>query len=223
VLYGTIESTAIPLFLQSRLYVDFRRPEDYQLGLMRLLSAFISPPSTGRNRLESTSLVSIQTINFLFRKNPHGFALELLVHNSGQMAGSIREVRIECSKSYDVSYYALPPTITFPVEMLLGLRTANERIIVGGTVGHEADEWKRPITGVIVLEPYLTFFFLTIPLYVAIAPQEEALIRIPFESCAPSNPTNRIREPSQSLIKRLMRISRHTRSQRERSRVHLDL
>jgi hypothetical protein len=115
------------------------------------------------------------------------------------MAGSIREVRIECAESYPVDYYALPPTISFPVEIFLGPRTANERIVVGGAVGHEADEWKRPIIGEIILEPYLTFFSLTIPLYVAIAPHEEALIRIPFERCDPSNPTKSRMRPQREV------------------------
>jgi hypothetical protein len=180
VIYGAISPSAIPLLLRSRLYVDFRDSEQFERSIAQLLSAFATLPETPS--IEAS--IDIADFQIARRAKDGATAIELLLSNPHKRTLSIKRLSI-CSRTpYSVSYAFLPPTIVFPLSLTFGPRTANGVVVVGGGIGHEADEWRRPVMGELVLAPYHTEFRVDLPLYIAIGPKEEVLLRIPLESVA---------------------------------------
>jgi len=178
IIYGAISPSAIPLLLRSRLYVDFREPKNFEQSMAQLLSAFA--PSTE----PPASKPSLEIIDCQFARRPKdgAIAIELLLTNHSKRIVNIKNVSISSGIPYHVSYWHLPPTVAFPLSLTVGPRTANGQIVVGGFIGHEAEEWRRPVIGQLALAPYHTELIINLPIYVAVGPQEEVLLRIPFES-----------------------------------------
>jgi hypothetical protein len=178
VIYGAISPSAIPLLLRSRLYVDFRDPKQFERSIAQLLSAFAPFPE------QPQPASSLQIVDFQIARRPKdgATAIELLLNNPNRRTPSIKKLSLRSRIPYPVAYAMLPPTVVFPLSLTIGPRTANGIVVVGGAIGHEAEEWRRPVGGKMVFAPYHTDFVVDLPLYLAIGPREEVLLRIPFES-----------------------------------------
>lgn len=178
VLYGAISPLAIPSLLRARLYVDFRKMEEFNHSISQLLAAFASNPTPD----ELQTSLEIIDIQIARRQKDNATAIEIFLKNSGRRVTNIRKVHTVSRISYSIDYHRPPPTVIYPLALTLGPRTANGVVMVGGEIGHESEEWRRPVIGQIVLAPYHTDFMMELPIYVAMGPQEEVILRIPIES-----------------------------------------
>jgi hypothetical protein len=194
IIYGAMSPRALPPLLQSRLYVDFRSADEFERSISQLLSAFAVD---GEKHVHESPL-QLTDIQFAVREGGRDTAIELLLANTGRRAAIIKALRIDSAVPYHIHYYALPPTATYPLELTVGPRTANGVAVVGGAIGHDAEEWRRPVSGRLVIGPYHTELGVELPLYLAIGPTEEVLVRVPIVSVTTNvEPKERDRRASQ--------------------------
>src|SRR5262249_15690247 len=148
VIYGAMSPSSVPLLLRSRLFVDFRNPDDFERSVAQLLSAFADQPDGPQHPPSLLRLVDLQIAR---RMKSGQAAIEVLLTNTGKRTVSVKSLRVNSSVPYHVAYAMPPSTIVYPLSLTIGPRTANGIAVVGGAIGHEAEEWRRPVAGRLVL------------------------------------------------------------------------
>lgn len=105
-------------------------------------------------------------------------AIEVLVENRSDQELFIRRATLFCRALYAVCYASEPPVYAYSLDLELHIdKMADEIIPVDGIINEPTDEFGRPATGYVAIEPYHTELFVTFPMYLKFAPQSSDLVR----------------------------------------------
>ena len=180
VLLGEFDADDIPLLLQSRVYVDFRRPDQYQNQFRRLLSAFDVVSFDERTEKATVLLPRIEDANVLSGRAASGLAIEILVINPSAKHYHINRATVGSYRPDMWAYFFPPPTYTYQLDLKIAASLSQADILISGTAKEPSDDWGRPASGHVSVSGGRMQFEVTFPIYLEFEPKDRALIRFVF-------------------------------------------
>ena len=180
VLLGEFDADDIPILLQSRLFVDFRSPDQYQDQLKQLLSAFGVVSFDERIERAIVLLPRIEDANVLRGDVASGFAIEILVINPSAKHYHINRATIGSYRPDMKMYFRQPDTYTYQLSLKMEATSSQDDIPITGTAKEPADDWGRPASGYASFSGGRMEFEVAFPIYLQFEPKDRALIRFVF-------------------------------------------